>query len=128
MNIKQKQELFNKVTIYKDMEDYLNTNVYESEEDFQELVEQGDYQTFTRGLYNGATNSFTPNTLDVNEFVGALQHYLYYIDWLSTLYTQHEDTDDLETFEQMTMFDVLEDYLNCYDVFTIGNQIYVNIS
>lgn len=126
MNKEQYNYLFNKVTTYKDMEDYLNTNIYVSAEDFQDLVEQGEYQTVTRGVYNGALHKFTPNTLNAEEFAGALQDYLYSIDWLSILYTQHEDSDDLEAFEQLTLFDVLEDYLNCHDVFTIGNNIYID--
>ncbi|QQV88407.1 hypothetical protein [Staphylococcus phage ZCSS1] len=126
MNKEQYNYLFNKVTVFKDMEDYLNTNVYVSAEDFKDLVEQGEYQTVTRGLYNGATNTFTPNTLNAKELVLSLQDYLYSIDWLGTLYTQHEDSDDLETFEKLTRFDVLEDYLNCHDVFTIGNNIYID--
>ncbi|XWX34230.1 hypothetical protein LMHOCYYV_CDS0006 [Staphylococcus phage PG-2021_4] len=126
MNIKQKQELFNKVTVFKDMEDY-NRRTIDGAEQLDEALQEGFMQDLTRGVYNGATNTFTPNTLNAEELVGALQQYLYETDWLSTLYTQHEDTDDLETFEQMTMFDVLGDYLKCYDVFTIGNNIYVNI-
>ena len=126
MNKEQYNYLFNKVTVFKDMEDYLNTNIYVSAEDFQDLVEQGEYQTVTRGVYNGALDKFTPNTLNAKELVLALQDYLYTIDWLGTLYTQHEDSDDLETFEQLTLFDVLEDYLNCHDVFTIGNNIYID--
>lgn len=128
MNKEQYNYLFNKVSIYKDMEDYLNTNVYTTEEDFAELVEQGDYQIATRGVYNGATNTFTPNTLTPEELAGALQLYLHEIDWLAILYTQHEEDNDLQTFEQLTLFDVLEDYLNCYNVFTIGNNIYADIS
>lgn len=127
MNKEQYNYLFNKVSVFKDMEDYLNTNIDESAEEFQIRVEQGDYQTVTRGVYNGATNTFTPNTLNAEEFVGALQQYLHEDDYMEFLYLTYEAENDLETFEQLTMFDVLEDYLNCHNTFTIANNIYINV-
>lgn len=128
MNKEQYNYLFNKVAEFKDLQEYLEHMVYETEEDFQEKLQEGFIQDLTRGVYNGALDTFTPNTLNAKELVLALQQYLYEIDWLSTLYMQHEDTDDLETYEQLTRFDVLDDYLNCYNVFTIGNNIYADIS
>uniref|UniRef100_A0AAU8GVU2 Uncharacterized protein n=1 Tax=Mammaliicoccus phage MSShimriz1 TaxID=3230127 RepID=A0AAU8GVU2_9VIRU len=128
MNKEQYSYLFNKVAEFKDLQEYLDHMVYETKEDFQEKLQEGFIQNLTRGVYNGATDTFTPNTLNAKELVLALQQYLYETDWLSTLYMQHEDTDDLETFEQLTRFDVLDDYLNCYNVFTIGNNIYADIS
>lgn len=127
MNKEQYNYLFNKVSVYKDMEDY-NSKTIDGAEKLEEDLQEGFIQELTRGVYNGATNTFTPNTLTPEELAGALQLYLHEIDWLSILYTQHEESDDLETFEQLTLFDVLEDYLNCYNVFTIGNNIYADIS
>lgn len=127
MNKEQYNYLFNKVSVFKDLDHY-NEVVIDGAEQLDEDLQGGFIQDLTRGVYNGATDTFTPNTLTPEELVGALQQYLYEIDWLAILYTQHEDSDDLETFEQLTMFDVLEDYLNCYNVFTIGNNIYADIS
>lgn len=127
MNKEQYNYLFNKVAVFKDMEDYNNKTI-DGAEQLDEALQEGFMKELTRGVYNGALDIFTPNTLNAIEFVGALQQYLYETDWLGTLYMQHEDTDDLETFEQLTMFDVIEDFLNCYEVFTIGNKIYANIS
>ena len=127
MNKEQYKYLFNKVTTYKDMEDY-NKKTIDGAEQLDEALQEGFIQDLTRGVYNGALHKFTPNTLNARELAGALQQYLYEIDWLNTLYTQHEEADHLETFEQLTLFDVLEDYLNCYNVFTIGNNIYADIS
>lgn len=127
MKKEQYNYLFNKVSIYKDMKDY-NSKTIDGAEELEEDLQKGFIQELTRGVYNGATNTFTPNTLTPEELVRALQQYLHEIDWLSILYTQHEESDDLETFEQLTLFDVLEDYLNCYNVFTIGNNIYADIS
>ena len=127
MNKEQYNYLFNKVSIYKDMED-LEEKGFMDREQLEEDLQEGFIQDLTRGVYNGALDTFTPNTLNAEELAGALQLYLHEIDWLSILYTQHEEADDLETFEQLTIFDVLEDYLNCYDVFTIGNNIYADIS
>lgn len=128
MNKEQYNYLFNKVAEFKDLQEYLDHMVYETKEEFQEKLQEGFIQDLTRGVYNGATDTFTPNTLNAKELVLAVQQYLYETDWLATLYTQHEDTDDLETYEQLTRFDVLDDYLNCYNVFTIGNNIYADIS
>lgn len=127
MNKEQYNYLFNKVSVFKDMKDY-NSKTIDGAEQLDEALQEGFIQDLTRGVYNGATNTFTPNTLNARELAGALQLYLHEIDWLSILYTQHEEADDLETFEQLTLFDVLEDYLNCYNVFTIGNNIYADIS
>lgn len=127
MKKEQYNYLFNKVTVFEDMEDY-NSKTIDGAEELEEKLEEGFIQDLTRGVYNGATDTFTPNTLNARELAGALQLYLHEIDWLAILYTQHEEADDLETFEQLTLFDVLEDYLNCYNVFTIGNNIYADIS
>ena len=127
MNKEQYKYLFNKVTTYKDMEDYNNKTI-DGAEQLEEDLQEGFIQDLTRGVYNGATDTFTPNTLNARELAGALQQYLYETDWLAILYTQHEEDNDLETFEQLTLFDVLEDYLNCYNVFTIDNNIYADIS
>lgn len=127
MNKEQYNYLFNKVTVFEDMEDYNNKTI-DGAEQLDEALQEGFIQDLTRGVYNGATDTFTPNTLTPEELAGALQQYLYEIDWLAILYTQHEEDNDLETFEQLTLFDVLEDYLNCYNVFTIDNNIYAYIS
>lgn len=117
--------LFSKVSSYTDMEDY-DSKTFDGVEQLEEQLEDGSIQEMTRGVYNGALDTFTPNTLNAEELAGALQLYLHEIDWVSTLYQQHEDADDLETFEHLTVFDVLEDYLNTFAVFTIGNRIFVN--
>lgn len=127
MNKEQYNYLFNKVSVFKDLDHY-NEVVIDGAEQLYEALQEGFIQDLTRGVYNGALDTFTPNTLYAEELAGALQLYLHEIDWLATLYMQHDDSDDLETFEQLTMFDVLEDYLNCYEVFTIGNNIYADIS
>lgn len=127
MNKEQYSYLFNKVSVFKDLDHY-NEVVIDGAEQLEEDLQEGFIQDLTRGVYNGATNTFTPNTLNARELAGALQLYLHEIDWLAILYTQHEEADDLQTFEQLTLFDVLEDYLNCYNVFTIGNNIYADIS
>lgn len=127
MNKEQYNYLFNKVSVFKDLDHY-NEVVIDGAEQLEEDLQEGFIQDLTRGVYNGATDTFTPNTLNARELVGALQLYLHETDWLAILYTQHEEDNDLETFEQLTLFDVLEDYLNCYNVFTIGNNIYADIS
>lgn len=127
MNKEQYNYLFNKVSVFKDLDHY-NEVVIDGAEQLDEDLQGGFIQDLTRGVYNGATNTFTPNTLTPEELAGALQLYLHEIDWLAILYTQHDEDNDLETFEQLTLFDVLEDYLNCYNVFTIGNNIYADIS
>lgn len=127
MNKEQYNYLFNKVSVFKDLDHY-NEVVIDGAEQLDEALQEGFIQDLTRGVYNGATDTFTPNTLTPEELAGALQQYLYEIDWLAILYTQHEEDNDLETFEQLTLFDVLEDYLNCYNVFTIDNNIYADIS
>lgn len=126
MDMLEKTLILDKVTRYKTQEQYL-TDENITLEEFGELLEFGDIQNLTLGTYNGATDEFTPCRLTTDELVRALGQYLSEIDWLNTLYMQHEDTDDLETFENMTTFDVLDDYLNCYNVFTIGNFIYADI-
>ena len=127
MNKEQYNYLFNKVSVFEDLDHY-NEVVIDGAEQLDEALQEGFIQDLTRGVYNGATDTFTPNTLNARELVGALQLYLHETDWLAILYTQHEEDNDLQTFEQLTLFDVLEDYLNCYNVFTIGNNIYADIS
>lgn len=127
MNTNQQNELLMHMSLYADFEDFEERSFMDREE-LEEKLEEGFIQELTRGTYNGALDIFTPNTLTPVELAGALYQYLHETDYVNTLYTQHEDSDDLETFEQLTMFDVLEDFLNCYDVFTIGNEVYADIS
>lgn len=126
MNTNQQKNLLIHMSLYADHEDFQEKSFMDIEE-LEEKIQEGFIQDITRGVYNGALDTFTPNTLNAREIIGALQQFLYEIDYINTLYTQHEESDDLETFEQLTLFDVLEDYLNCYNVFTIGNKIYVDI-
>lgn len=72
MNKEQYNYLFNKVTVFKDMEDYSRKTI-DGAEELEEKLEEGFIQDLTRGVYNGALNTFTPNTLNAEELAGALQ-------------------------------------------------------
>lgn len=126
MNKEQYNYLFNKVAVFKDMEDFEEKSFMDREE-LKEKLEEGFIQELTRGVYNGALNIFTPHTLTPDELVGALQTYISDTDFISTIADGYIDADEMETFENYTPYDVLEDFVCMYDVFSIGNYLYADI-
>ena len=122
MNSKQNEKIemiLNNVIHYKDFEEYEKYNNLD-QEDFKERIEDNYIQDITPGTYNGASDTFTKNIIN-NENI------------INTIITDIRDIDFCNFFEDefikenniKTSSDWLLLYTEFYEVFTLGNSIYV---
>ena len=122
MNIKQNEKIkmiLNNIIHYKDFEEFKKYNNLD-QEDFKERIEDNYIQDITPGTYNGASDIFTKNIIN-NENI------------INTIITDIRDIDFYNFFEDefikenniKTSSDWLLLYTEFYEVFTLGNSIYV---
>ena len=122
MNSKQNEKIeiaLNNISHYKDFEEFEKYNNLD-QEDFKERIEDNYIQDITLGTYNGASDTFTKNIIN-NENI------------INTIITDIRDIDFYNFFEDefikenniKTSSDWLLLYTEFYEVFTLGNSIYV---
>ena len=122
MNIKENEKIkmiLNNIIHYKDFEEFKKYNNLD-QEDFKERIEDNYIQDITLGTYNGASDTFTKNIIN-NENI------------INTIITDIRDIDFCNFFEDefikenniKTSSDWLLLYTEFYEVFTLGNSIYV---
>ena len=113
-----KEFILGNIEHYKDFEEYSKDN-NTSLEEFEDYQERGFIQDITCGTYNGATNTFTPwEANDDNNLIRAIINDIR----LSDLYESLEDY-----VEGTRNIDYALTYSEIYNVFTIGNSIYVDL-
>ena len=102
---------------YKDFEEYSKANnVYI--EDFTDYQERGFIQDITCGTYNGATNKFVPWEINLDNLINTILQDIRDCDYYQVL----NDYADIET----PLGYVLA-YTEMYNVFTIGERVYVDL-
>src|SRR5699024_990602 len=122
MNSKQNEKIemiLNNIIHYKDFEEFEKYNNLD-QEDFKEMMEDGNIQEITLGTYNGAVDTFTKNIIN-NENI------------INTIITDIRDIDFHNFFEDefikenhiKTSGDWILLYTEFYEVFTLDNSIYV---
>ncbi|AYH92006.1 hypothetical protein HOU39_gp112 [Lactobacillus phage Iacchus] len=113
--------LMNNVTRYDDIQEYGKYNAGATTEDLQELIYNGWIAELTPGTYNGALDKFDRVTkLTDNDIIGAIKLNI------------AEDDTIMETIESFYSGDSTSDmqalaYTEIYDVFTIGQRLYVDM-
>ena len=113
-----KEFILGNIEHYEDFEEYSKDN-NTSLEEFTDYQERGFIQDITCGTYNGATNTFTPwEANDDNNLIRAIINDIR----LSDLYESLEDY-----VEGTRNIDYALTYSEIYNVFTIGNSIYVDL-
>lgn len=113
--------VLNNVTRYDDFEDYGEYNAGATMEDLQECINDGWIAELTPGTYNGATKKFTRvSKLTDDDIINAIKSELledgFIIETLENYYPE-DNTTDMQVL----------DYTNIYDVFTIGERLYVDM-
>lgn len=121
MNYYELEKALYNVTSYADFEEFAEYNKGYTQDLFNNEVEDGYIQEITRGTYNGATDTFTPWTLSNESLFDTI---------LSEIKeaTFKEMFSELETIERQAAYtnaDWIEEYCTFYDVFTIGNRVYI---
>ena len=94
---------------------------------FSDEMERGIIQDITCGTYNGATKEFTPWQLTDNNILDTILNALHEEDFYNFVAMYHEDhPDELAELERWSNADYIREYTEVYDVFIIGDRIYVN--
>lgn len=120
MNETIKDALSN-ITRYDDIEDYGKYNDGATMGDLQEYINTGFVAELTPGNYNGALDKFDRVTkLTDNDIINAIKSELledgFIIETLENYYPE-DNTTDMQVL----------DYTDIYNVFTIGERLYVDM-
>lgn len=102
---------------YKDFEEYSDANPVTLEE-FEDYKERGFIQDITCGTYNGATNTFTPWEINLDNLINTILQDIRDCDYYQVL----NDYTDVQT----PLGYVLA-YTEMYNVFTIGERVFVDL-
>ena len=95
----------------------------EAAEVFDEQLERGFVHDITCGTYNGAIDKFTPWQLNNNNILDTILNALHYEDFYNYVAMYSDEMADLENWSNA---DWIREYSEVYEVFIIGNSVYVN--
>jgi len=114
------KEALSNVTRYNDIEDYGKYNAGATMKDLQDYINAGWTAELTPGTYNGALDKFDRVTnLTDNDIINAIKSELleddFIMEALETYYPD-DNTTDMQAL----------DYTVIYNVFTIGQRLYVD--
>ena len=96
----------------------------EAAEVFSDKLESGFIQDITCGTYNGATDDFTPWQLNNINILDTILNALHYEDFYNYVAMY---TDEMADLEKWSNADWIREYTEIYEVFIIGNNVYVNM-
>lgn len=102
---------------YSDFEEYEKFN-HVSLEEFKEHQGSGFITEITCGTYNGATNTFKPWSINLDNLINTILQDIRDCDYYDVL-------DDYA--ENHTTMDYVASYTEFYQVFTIGNKVFVDL-
>ena len=122
MNIKENEKIeiaLNNIVHYKDFEEFEKYNNL-NQEDFKERTEDNYIQDITPCTYNGASDTFTKNIINNENIINTIITDIRDIDF----YNFFED-DFIEENKIKTSNDWMLLYTEFFEVFTLGNSIYV---
>ena len=91
--------------------------------DWVYMIESGFIQDITCGTYNGAIDKFTPWQLNNNNILDTILNALHYEDFYNYVAMYSDEMADLENWSNA---DWIREYSEVYEVFIIGNSVYVN--
>ena len=95
----------------------------EAAEVFDEQLKSGFIQEITCGTYNGAIDKFTPWELNNENILDTILNALHYEDFYNYVAMYSDEMADLENWSNA---DWIREYSEVYEVFIIGNSVYVN--
>ena len=122
MNSKQNEKIemiLNNVIHYKDFEEYEKYNNF-NKEDFKEMMEDGNIQEITPGTYNGASDTFTKNIINNENIINTIITDIRDIDFYNFFEDEFIEENNIKTSSDWLLL-----YTEFYEVFTLGNSIYV---
>ena len=122
MNIKQNEKIemaLNNIAHYKDFEEYEKYNNFD-QEDFKEMMEDGNIQEITLGTYNGALDTFTKNIINNENIINTIITDIRDIDFHNFFEDEFIKENNIKTSGDWVLL-----YTEFYEVFTLDNSIYV---
>ena len=123
MNINQLHQemtrdyIWSNILEYEDFEEYSEANQVTLEE-FENYKESGFIQDITCGTYNGATDTFDPWEISLDNLIDTILQDIRDCEYYEVL----NDYADIET-----SLDYVKAYIEMYNVFTIGEQVFVDL-
>ena len=123
MNINQLHQemtrayIWSNILEYEDFEEYSEAN-HVTLEEFENYKESGFIQDITCGTYNGATDTFDPWEISLDNLIDTILQDIRDCDYHQVL----NDYTDVQT----PLGYVLA-YTEMYNVFTIGEKVYVDL-
>ena len=122
MNIKQNEKIkmiLNNIIHYKDFEEFKKYNNLD-QEDFKERIEDNYIQDITLGTYNGALDTFTKNIINNENIINTIITDIRDIDFYNFFEDEFIKENNIKTSSDWILL-----YTEFYEVFTLGNSIYV---
>ena len=122
MNIKKNEKIkmiLNNITHYKDFEEFKKYNNLD-QEDFKERIEDNYIQDITLGTYNGALDTFTKNIINNENIINTIITDIRDIDFYNFFEDEFIKENNIKTSSDWILL-----YTEFYEVFTLGNSIYV---
>lgn len=95
----------------------------EADEVFSDQIESGFIHDITCGTYNGATDDFTPWTINDNNILDTILNELHETEFIEVFSGLMEGTEDVRRWNNA---DWIREYTEVYEVFIIGGRVYVN--
>ena len=122
MNIKQNEKIkmiLNNIIHYKDFEEFEKYNNLD-QEDFKERIEDNYIHDITLGTYNGASDTFTKNIINNENIINTIITDIRDIDFYNFFEDEFIEENKIKTSNDWILL-----YTEFYEVFTLGNSIYV---
>ena len=122
MNTKQNEKIetaLNNIVHYKDFEEFEKYNNLD-QEDFKEMMEDGNIQEITPGTYNGASDTFTKNIINNENIINTIITDIRDIDFHNFFEDEFIKENNIKNSSDWILL-----YTEFYEVFTLGNSIYV---
>lgn len=118
----QKEIALLNITHYNDFKEYEKCNNIDIEE-FKELLELGNIQEITLGLYNGATDTFTKRDITDNHIIEAIKTEIKESDFYNFFENEFVEKNNIVTTD-----DWIRLYSEMYEVFTLNESIFVDMN
>ena len=122
MNIKQNEKIkmiLNNIIHYKDFEEFEKYNNLD-QEDFKERIEDNYIQDITPITYNGASDTFTKNIINNENIINTIITDIRDIDFYNFFEDEFIEENNIKTSNDWLLL-----YTEFFEVFTLGNSIYV---
>ena len=122
MNSKQNEKIkmiLNNIIHYKDFEEFEKYNNLD-QEDFKERIEDNYIHDITLGTYNGASDTFTKNIINNENIINTIITDIRDIDFYNFFEDEFIEENNIKTSNDWLLL-----YTEFFEVFTLGNSIYV---